>query len=41
MKIISYQLDIKRGQFTQELNLVQRKMKNGKAVGLMKYPPEV
>ena len=39
-KIISNQLDIKLGQFTQEkLDLVQRKIKNRKAIGLddMKY----
>ena len=39
MRIISKQLDIKLGLFTQEeLDLVLRKIKNRKATGLMKYP---
>ena len=38
-KIISNQLDIKQGQFTQELNLILRKIKNSK--GLDEIPPEV
>ena len=42
MRIISKQLDIKLGQFIQEeLNSVLRKIKNRKAVGLDKIPPEV
>ena len=41
-KIISNQQDIKLGQFTQEeLNSVLRKIKNRKAAGLNKIPPEV
>ena len=40
-KIISNQLDIKLGQFTQKLDLVLRKIKNRKAAGLDKIPPEV
>ena len=32
-KIISNQQDIKLGQFTQESDLVQRKIENGKAAG--------
>ena len=41
-KIISNQLDIKLGQFTQEeLDSVQRKIKNRKAAGLDEIPPEV
>ena len=40
--IISKQLDIKLGQFTQEeFNSVLRKIKNRKAAGLDKIPPEV
>ena len=39
MRIISKQLDIKLGQFTQEdLDSLLRKIKNRKATGLMKYP---
>ena len=42
VKIISNQLDIKLGQFTQEeLDLVLRKNKNRKAAGLHEIPPEV
>ena len=42
MRIISEQLDIKLGWFTQEeLDLVLRKMKNRKAAGLDEIPPEV
>ena len=42
MRIISKQLDFKLGQFTQEeLNSVQRKIKNRKAAGLNEIPPEV
>ena len=42
MKIISNQLDIKLGQFTQEeLNSILRKIKNRKAAGLDEIPPEV
>ena len=41
-RIISKQLVIKLGQFTQEeLNSVLRKIKNRKAVGLDEIPPEV
>ena len=40
-KIINNQLDIKLGQFTQvELDVVQRKIKNGKAAEL-EVAPEV
>ena len=42
MRIISKQLDIKLGPFTQEeLDLVLRKIKNRKAAGLDEIPPEV
>ena len=34
-------IDIKLGLFTQELNMVLRKIKNRKAAGLNKIPPEV
>ena len=41
-KMISNQLDIKLGQFTQEeLDSVLRKIKNRKAAGLDEIPPEV
>ena len=40
-RIISKQLDIKLGSFTQELDSVLRKIKNRKAVGLDEIPPEV
>ena len=41
-RIISKQLDIKQGPFTQEeLNSVLRKIKNRKAAGLDEIPPEV
>ena len=41
-KIISNQLDIKLGQFTQEeLGIEQRKIKNRKAAGLDEILPEV
>ena len=41
-RIISKQLDIKLGPFTQEdLDLVQRKIKNRKAAGLDEIPSEV
>ena len=41
-RIISKQLDIKLGPFTQEeFDLVLRKIKNRKAAGLDKIPPEV
>ena len=40
-RIISKQLDIKLGQFTQELDSVQRKIKNRKAAGLDEILPEV
>ena len=40
-RIISKQLDIKLGQFTQELDLVLRKIKNRKAAGLDEIPPKV
>ena len=41
-RIISKQLDIKLGQFTQEeLDLVLRKIKNRRAVGLDEIPTEV
>ena len=40
-RINSKQLDIKLGQFTQEeLNSLQRKIKNRKAAGLHEIPPE-
>ena len=42
MRIISKQLDIKLGLFTQEeLNWVLRKIKNRKAAGLDEIPSEV
>ena len=42
IRIISYQVDIKQGQFTQEeLDSVLRKIKNRKAAGLDEIPPEV
>ena len=41
MKIISNQLDIKLGQFMQELDSILRKIKNRKAAGLNEIPPEV
>ena len=37
-RIISKQLDIKLGQFTQELNSVLKKLRIEKQQGLMKYP---
>ena len=41
-KIVNNQLDIKLGQFMQEeLDSAQRKIKNRKAAGLDKIPPEV
>ena len=40
-RIISKQLDIKLGPFTQELDSVHIKIKNKKAAGLDKIPPEV
>ena len=40
-RIISKQLDIKLGPFTQEVNSVLRKIKNRKAAGLDEIPPEV
>ena len=41
-RVISKQLDIKLGPFTiEELDLVLRKIKNRKAAGLDKIPPEV
>ena len=40
IKIISNQLDIKLGQFTQELDSVLRKIRNSKAAGLDEIPPE-
>ena len=41
-RIISKQLDIKVGQFTQEeIDSVLRKIKNRKAAGLDEIPPEV
>ena len=41
-KIISNQLDIKLGQFTQDkLDSVRRTIKNRKAAGLDEIPPEV
>ena len=40
-KIISYQIDTKLGQFTQEeFDLILRKIKNRKAVGCDEIPPE-
>ena len=41
MKIIDNQLDIKLGQFTQELDVVLTKIKNRKAAGLDEIPPGV
>ena len=42
MKLISNQLDIKIGQFTQEeLDLVLKTIKNMKAVGLNEIHPQV
>ena len=42
MRIITKQLDIKLGQFTQEeLDSVLRKIKNRKAAGLDEIPPEI
>ena len=42
MRIISNELDIKLGPLTQEeLDLVQRKIKNRKAVGLDEISPEL
>ena len=40
-RIISKQLDIQLGPFTQELYSVLRKIKNKKAAGLDEIPPEV
>ena len=41
-RIKSKQLDIRLGPYTQEeLNAVQRKIKNKKAAGLEKIPPEI
>ena len=41
-KIINNQLDIKFGQFSlNEFDIVQTKIKNRKAVGLDKIPPEL
>ena len=40
-KIISNLLDIKLGQFTQELNVILRKIENRKAAGLDGKLPEV
>ena len=40
-RIISKQLDIKLGPFTQELDSVLKKIKNRKAAGLDEIPPEV
>ena len=40
-KIISKQLDIKLGTFTQEPDSVLKKIKNRKAAGLVEIPPEV
>ena len=40
-RIISKQLDIKLGPFTQKLDSVLRKTKNRKAAGLDEIPPEV
>ncbi len=39
-KMINKQLDIKIEQFTQEFNLVQRKI-NKKAASLNEIPPEI
>ena len=42
IRIISKQLDIKQGEFTQEkLDSVLRKIKNRKAAGLDEFPQEV
>ena len=41
MKIIDNQQDNKLVQFTQELHIVLRKIKNRKAAGLDEIPPEV
>ena len=40
-RIISKQMDIKLGSFTQELDSVLRKIQNRKAAGLDEIPPEV
>ena len=40
-RIISNQLDIKLGQFTQELESVLRKIKNRKVAGVDEILPEV
>ena len=40
-KIISYQLDIKLGQFIQELDLVLWKIKNRKAAGIISYQLDI
>ena len=40
-KIIKNQLDIKLGQFIQELNVEGTKIKNRKAVRADKIPPKV
>ena len=40
-KIISYQQDIKQEQFTQELDVILRKIKNRKTAGLDEILPEV
>ena len=40
-KIINSQLNIKLGQFTEELNIILIKLTSGKAAGLEKIPPEV
>ena len=40
-KIIDNQLDIRLGQFTQELDVALSKNKNMKATGLDEIPPEV
>ena len=40
-RIMSKQLDIKLGPFTQELDSVQRNIKNRKSTGLDEIPPEV
>ena len=41
MNLISNPLDIKLGQFRQELDVVLRRIKNRKARGFDEIPPEV
>ena len=41
MKILSNRLDIKPGQFMQELGVILRKIKNKKVAGFDEIPPEI